>query len=263
MFESKRLSGYALIVMSVISLGCTAGFSQNVIQRSGESSTVAIQGSSSKRITIESDGWQLVGDLQIPVLKGRRAPVVVMLHKANGSRAAYIALAQLLAQKGIASLRLDLRAHGESTNKGKFGPPFDESMRQFLIGSNLDVTAAIDFLKTVKDIDARRIAFVGASFSGEQMAIAARKSGYGKAYVALSPGSFSNESINAIDKSGAAWLFVRSADEKNLKGMHEDIRKVSKLAEFIELTGDKHATDIFDSHPELNETIADWLRRKL
>jgi dienelactone hydrolase len=97
-------------------------------------------------------------------------------------------------------------------------------MRQFLIGSNNDVTAAVSYLRSVKEIDRTRIAFVGASFSGEQMAIAARKSGYGKAYVELSPGSFSRESINAIDASGAAWLFVRSADERNLKGLHEDIR---------------------------------------
>lgn len=251
-----------LLVTLSTAVFCHAGVSQNVTRAVGEVSTVPAQNASSKRIVIESDGWRLIGDLLLPSVKAP-VPGVIMLHKANGSRTAYIELAEKLAERGIASLRLDMRAHGESTNKGKFGPPFDEAMRQFLIGSNDDVTAAANYLKTVKEIDHTRIAFVGASYSGEQMAIAARKSGYGKAYVELSPGSFSQESINAIDASGAVWLFVRSADERNLKGLHEDIRKTSKAAHLLEVPGTAHATDLFGTNPELIEMIAAWLRRHI
>ena len=215
------------------------------------------------RITIESDGWLLVGDLRMPRAKRATVPVVLMLNKANGNRAVYADLADQLALHGIASLRLDMRAHGESSNKGKFGPPFDEKMLALLNGSENDVTAAVAFLKNTKGIDPTRIGVVGASYSGEQMAVSGRKNGYGKAYVALSPGSFSDESIAAIDTSGARWIFVRSADERHLKGLHENIRKLSKTAELLEVAGDKHATELLDSAPGLTEMITGWFKRNL
>lgn len=213
------------------------------------------------RVTIASDGWNLVGDLTMPQSK-QPVPVVLMFNKANGTRDAYKALAKDLADRGIASLRVDLRGHGESINKGKFGPPFDAPMRALLDGSDSDISAAIEHSKKLKGIDPTRIGVVGASYSGEEMAISARKSGYAKAYVALSPGSFSEASINAIDGSGAKWLFVRSADERNLKGMHEAIRKVSKSAELFEVAGEKHASDLLESQ-SLTEVLAVWFKNNL
>jgi dienelactone hydrolase len=214
------------------------------------------------RITIASDGWRLVGDLQMPQARGL-VPAVLLLNKANGTRAAYSELSKELARNGIASLRLDLRAHGESTNKGTFGPPFDEPMLRLLAGSENDVMAALSYLRNLKGIDPQRLGVVGASYSGEQMAVAARKSGYAKAYVALSPGSFGEESIKAIDGSGARWLFVRSTEEPHLKGLHEDIRKQSKTAELLEVAGNKHATVLLDSAPGVAEMITGWLKRNL
>ncbi len=217
---------------------------------------------SERTVEIPSNGWVLVGDLKIPRSK-QPVPVVLMLNKANGTRRSYEAMAEQLADRGIASLRLDLRGHGESTNKGKFGPPFDAPMQALVDGSDQDVLAAIAFVRTAKGIDQARIGVIGASYSGEEMAVAARRSGYAKAYVALSPGSFSEESIKAIDTSGSSWLFVRSADERHLKGLHEDIRKISKLAQLFEVAGDKHATEMLASTPLLNEMIAVWFKHNL
>ncbi len=213
------------------------------------------------KVNIESNGWKLIGELRMPSSNGP-VPVVLMFNKANGTRDAYRALAGHLADRGIASLRVDLRAHGESTNKGRFGPPYDAPMRALLDGSDLDISAAIEHSKKLKGIDGTRIGIVGASYSGEQMAISARKSRFAKAYVALSPGSFSEGSINSIDGSGAKWLFVRSADERNLKGMHESIRKVSKYAELFEVAGDKHASDLLESE-SLTQMLAVWFKNNL
>ncbi|MEQ1762045.1 MAG: hypothetical protein ABL984_02760 [Pyrinomonadaceae bacterium] len=215
-----------------------------------------------RRVTIESYGWKLIGDLRMPKVKGP-VPVVLMFNKANGSRDAYKPLAGYLSDRDIASFRIDLRGHGESTNKGKFGPPFDAPMLALTEESDRDVYAAVAYVKGLKGIDIARIGIVGASYSGEEMAIAARKMGYAKAYVALSPGSYSEQSINAIDTSGARWLFVRSADERNLKGMHEEIRKISKTAELFEVAGSKHASDLLDATPGLPEMIAAWFKHNL
>ena len=216
------------------------------------------------QVVIENDGWKLVGNLLRPKSK-KMVPAVVLLNKANGRRSAYEKMARHLAKNGIASLRIDLRAHGESINKGKFGPPFgaDEKMRALLVGSDTDVTVAVNYLKKLKGIDPNRIGLVGASYSGEEMAISARKNGYGKAYVALSPGSFGEESLNSIDSSTASWLFITSAEERFLKGFLSTVRQKSKTAQTMEVAGDKHATDILDSNSELAEMLAVWFKYRL
>ena len=77
----------------------------------------------SERISIQSQGWELVGDLTIPEVDANAdtdsvapVPAVLMLNQAAGDRTPYVDLAGYLADRGIASLRLDLPGHGESTN---------------------------------------------------------------------------------------------------------------------------------------------------
>ncbi|HRH41258.1 MAG TPA: hypothetical protein PKY82_06395 [Pyrinomonadaceae bacterium] len=220
-------------------------------------------GAKETRIVIENDGWNLIGDLQIPKSK-KLVSAVILLNKANGNRQVYEKLASHLAENGIASLRIDLRGHGESINKGKF-VPFQENATEILNDTDKDIFAITKYLKAVKGIDPNRIGFVGASYSGEEMAVSARKNGYEKAYVALSPGSFSEESVKAIDSSKAAWFFIKSVDERarTLKDFFATIRRQSKTAQTMEIAGDKHATDILDSNPELAEMIAIWFKYHL
>ena len=73
------------------------------------------------RVVVPNDGWELVGDLRLPASQ-QAAPAVLMLNKAADDRTVYEALAVHLANKGVASLRLDLRGHGESINLGRFVP---------------------------------------------------------------------------------------------------------------------------------------------
>ena len=70
-------------------------------------------------ITIDSGDWQLKGDLSVP-----ESPVAfaILLHKAAGDRSAYTEMGKILAKNRIASIRLDLRGHGESINLGSFDP---------------------------------------------------------------------------------------------------------------------------------------------
>jgi dienelactone hydrolase len=211
-----------------------------------------------RRVIVDSNGWKIVGDLLVPKSK-RPVPAVILLNKAAGNRRAYELLARHLAERGIASFRIDLRGHGESINKGKFVPGSQGSL-SLIEGSDEDVTSAFRYLKTVAGIDAQKIGFVGASYSGEEMAVSARKYGYGKAYVAISPGSFSEESTEAIDRSGIPWLFIKSTEEraKTLKDFFPLLRQRSRTAQIMEVVGTEHATDIFGAHPELAEMIAVW-----
>ncbi len=216
-----------------------------------------------ERVTLNSDGWEIVGDLRLPK-SAKPVPAVILLNAAGGNRKDYEELADQLEKRGIASFRVDLRAHGESINKGTFGPPFDEKMLSLLVGTDRDVSVISNYIRSHPKIDSERIGFVGASYSGERMAESARKGRYGKAYVALSPGDFSDESIEAIDKSKVPWFFIRSLEERDFfNELFAGIRQKSRTAQILEIPGSEHATRILAHHLEMSEIIAVWFKNKL
>jgi len=213
------------------------------------------------RVVIQSQGWELIGDLRIPTGSGR-FPAVLMLNQAAGNRTAFADLARLLAERGIASLRLDLRGHGESVNLGRFVPG-ERQHDPMIWDSEADVEAAIQYLRAHTRIDGGRLGVVGASYSGEEMAEAGRLHGYVRAYVALSPGSFSDESVRGIDSSGVPWLFVVSRDERYLREITAAVREQSRTVEMVVLPGTEHAARILNSRPDIAERIAVWLATQL
>lgn len=216
---------------------------------------------SESTVKIASGDWVLVGDLSLPESKAP-APVVLMLNKAAGDRTVYEDLARALFDRDIASLRLDLRGHGDSTNFGTFVPG-ELNPDPMIWDAEKDVVAAVNYLKEHGRVDPSRIAVVGGSYSGEEMAEAGRLVGYVAAYVALSPGSFSDESITGIDESGAPWLFVTSRDEPHLQEIRRLVTETSVSVEQIITPGRNHATRLLVDFPDLNERIAVWLYNKL
>lgn len=213
------------------------------------------------RVVVESAGWRLVGDLVLPG-SARPLPAVLLLNQAAGNRSAYVELAQYLADRGIASLRLDLRGHGESTNLGRFVPG-DSLTRSFIWDSEADVIAARRYLASLETIDAERVAIVGASYSGEEMAEAGRLTTFARAYVALSPGSFSDESIAGIDTSGVPWLFIASREERFLKEITAAVLAETRTADIVLVPGRAHASNLLEDHPDLVPRIAAWLDQAL
>ena len=213
------------------------------------------------RVEVTSDGWSLVGDLMLP--KGKEPhPAVMMFNKAAGDRHVYIELASHLADRGIASLRIDLRGHGESTNLGSFIPGKNRP-DPLIWDSEVDVIAVSNFLKSYSNIDSTRVGAIGGSYSGEEMAEAGRLSGYLDAYVELSPGSFSDESIDGIDSSNVPWLFIVSNNERYLKEITSSVQERSKDVELIIVPGTQHATEILVESKSMAERIAVWLAYQL
>jgi len=212
-------------------------------------------------VVIESDEWDLIGDFLIPCTD-ELVPAVLMLNQAAGDRNVYQELATQLAARGIAALSLDLRGHGESINLGAFVPG-DMQRDPKIWDAERDVATAHEYLKTHPRIDPERIAIVGASYSGEEMTEAGRRGGFAEAYVALSPGSFSDESIASIDESKVPWLFIASRDERFLQEITQAVRERSESVELLVLPGTSHATDLLEANPGLSERIATWLASKL
>lgn len=224
-------------------------------------------GPTTERAILESGGWRLVGDWTTPA-SGGAVPAALLLHRAAGSRAEYTALASALARRGIASLSLDLRGHGNSDNLGRFEPPYAEN-RGIIEGTQDDVRAALQWVASQERVNPDRIACVGASYSGEAVGEALREGGESvTAVVMLSPGSFSSESIALVDADEAAWLFIRTTEESEdsvefIDAVFSALERGSETAEIRVIPGGGHATRMFETQSFIVEQIADWLAQQL
>ncbi len=209
-----------------------------------------------ERVVLESDGWRIIGDLRLPG-NGKPAAAVLLLHNWRLDRAAYGRLAGLLAELGVASLRIDLRGHGESTNLGT-------KTRETASGAWRDAVAAIKYLRSHEGIDADRVGILGASFSCEIAARAGREAGGLRAYVILSAGYFSDESVAGVRSGDAEWWFIAAADDH--PRVQQTVRNAAAASEQAELTllsEGGHALELFSTHPELEGKIDDWFARQL
>jgi alpha-beta hydrolase superfamily lysophospholipase len=85
------------------------------------------------------------------------APAVIVCHGAGEFKENYFELCGLLAERGVASLAIDMHGHGESA-----GERFCVEMSQWVP----DVQAAIDFLHQHPRVDGERIGAFGLSSGG-------------------------------------------------------------------------------------------------
>lgn len=218
-------------------------------------------------VEIEVEGWRLVADWRLPS-SGGLVPAALLLNRAAGSCIEYVALSEELSHRGIASLRVDLRAHGDSDNLGRFQEPFAENL-PLLAETWKDVDAALRWIRRQPRVDAGRIAAVGASYSGESIGEALRRGGVrAAAYVMLSPGSFSDESIAEVDSGGRPWLFIRTVEEGPasrpvMDALFEVLAERSESAVIRVIPGKGHATKILAEHPFIAREITDWLLEEL
>ncbi len=115
-----------------------------------------------KLVDFKNKGEKLFGVLHYPeTLKKIKVPCVVMYHGFTGSRTEahflFTKLARKLAKRGIAVLRFDFRGSGDS--EGSFS---DMTVEEELS----DAKAALDFIKTQKNIATDRLGILGLSMGG-------------------------------------------------------------------------------------------------
>lgn len=121
---------------------------------------------SERVISFMVNGQKVEGTLELPDAVAA-PPVVLMLHGFTGTRNEWSSAAvkeglfgrcaRAMADKGVASLRIDFRGSGESD--GKFEDMTVDSEIQ-------DGLAALDFLSSRHDVDRHRISVVGMSLGG-------------------------------------------------------------------------------------------------
>lgn len=213
------------------------------------------------RVTFESDGWQIVGDLHVPETAAP-PPVVIMLHTMwRGNRSEYDDLAKTMGAAGIASLRIDLRGHGESINKGKL--EYLAIVPELIFDGWPDVIAARKFLETRYDVDVGRLGILSASYSGEIAAKAGRYSGYADAYIVLASGMLSLESVFRMQVAKVPFLFVYAEDDHTWAPKMAEFVTKRKFGELWTYKEGGHATALLDSQPNLPTRLTRWLKEKL
>ena len=130
---------------------------------------------SQETVRLRSLGDQLVGTLFVPDAE-RPSSVLIICHGAGEFKENYFELCELLADRGVATLAIDMHGHGESA-----GERYYVNMRQWVA----DVQAAIDFLLTHPRIDRARIGAFGLSSGGTAILEAAVVDPRLKALIAL------------------------------------------------------------------------------
>lgn len=109
--------------------------------------------------TIQGSKGKLVGEVQRPVVQGRKAPVVIICHGLTGYRSEnhLMAVNDTLLAHGYATVRFDFNGHGQSDG------PFSE----MTIENELeDLHCIYDYVAGLKWVDKKRIAVSGHSQGG-------------------------------------------------------------------------------------------------
>ena len=135
-------------------------------QRQGEAPRAARRAASEQHedVRFANGDVRLAGTLISPTTAGRH-PAVILVHGSGAENREYILpFARFLVRRGVAVLGYDKRGAGESTGDWKTAS-FD-----VLAG---DVSAAVEYLKTRRDIDPAQIGLLGVSQAGWVMPLAA------------------------------------------------------------------------------------------
>jgi dienelactone hydrolase len=113
--------------------------------------------------------------------KGRR-PVVIALHGTGGSKQNMLSLCRKLATNGFVAVAIDGRYHGDRITYGKPTEEYNAAIARawrdggehpFYYDTVWDVMRLVDYLKTRRDVDAKRIGLIGISKGGIETYLAA------------------------------------------------------------------------------------------
>jgi len=142
--------------------------------RGGATARTEADGTEAVRITAD-DKVVLAASYWAPTARGERAPGVLLLHDAGGSRADFGEMAELLRKRGFAVLSMDLRGHGESANERlDFAKSTDDEKKTLWALATRDVQAAATWLRTRPEVHSTNLNVIAL---GAGAGLAARQAG--------------------------------------------------------------------------------------
>jgi dienelactone hydrolase len=210
---------------------------------------------------VTPDGWRLGADLFLPA-SDEPAPAVVLMHTGRSDREVFDRLAPLLAVRGVAALALDWRGRGASTNLGRF-VDFTSEQQAGVPG---DVTASYDSLCARPEIDGTRLATLGIAHGAGYGVTGALTDTRTKAVAMMTAYHLLEPEQAGVLQSGAvAVLCVACTPNKLSTGALREIYRCSanRNSRLMEFPEGVLGYQLFELHPDLEPSIADWFAEVL
>ncbi len=208
------------------------------------------------------DGVTIAASLYQP--SRRPTPGVILVHMLTRSRDDWQALANRLADAGIAALAIDLRGHGASGAD----PRGDPGASQDLSPDLLDVQAARAFLASRPDLGVTSVGIAGASIGANLAVLAAAADPTIRSIALLSPGlDYRNlHAEAALRKYGGRPLLMISSEEDGYAT--RSVRRLQKAAgagnrDVRVVNGAGHGTAMLSRQPDLISQLIAWFQQTL
>jgi len=205
------------------------------------------------------DGFTIKGTLTIPATGPKRHPVVIIAPQFHQTRDSFAPLAERLNARGIATLALDLRGHGESTDKGGAAVAVTDDFMASAkaVGFDkipADLAQAAAWVRKQHGIDGRRVGLAGASLGAFSVLMASRQV-RPQAVLALSPAGNEAFGEGALDKlkgglpKGGADLIFAAADDKETADNAKALATVPGVSVLL-YPGSDHGSAFLKDHAE-------------
>lgn len=206
------------------------------------------------------DGFTIKGTLTVPATGPKRHPVVILAPQFHQTRDSFAPLAERLNARGIATLALDLRGHGESTDKGgaTVAVTDDFMASAQAVGFDKipgDLAQAAAWARKQRNLDPRRVALAGASVGAFSVLEAAGKA-RPLAVLALSPAGEAafgpkamEELTGSLSRSGAAVLVFAAREDDDAAKNATALKSAAGVSELL-YDGKDHGSAFLKDHAE-------------
>jgi dienelactone hydrolase len=220
-------------------------------------------------VLVARDGWRLAALLQLPA-GGDPGPGVVLVHGSHHERDAFtygVGLPDLLADRGVASLRFDIRGRGGSRQGSDFHRMAPLQRRAVA----LDVAAALDYLAAIPTLAGGQLGLVGEQDTAASVVAAAAVDPRVAALVLLSPRLPSSALSQLRTRSIPTFALVSKEDRESLRATTAAYAAAPPDRRRIEVfAGLGFGTTMFmartfeqPDEESLEQMVADWLVHEL
>lgn len=226
------------------------------------SAQTASSGPNRRLITYQTeDGWTIHGTLFFPKSTGFKPPAAVLILSEPGIRNQDTHtdnLARAVNEKGIAALTIDMRGNALSHGRKDFELFSPKDMEGF----RLDILGAIDFLRSQKDLDGRRLA-VAASGGTADYAVraSAERMEHVEAIILASAHELSPESREYISfrRSLPVYVLVGDREDREAQKIASEPYFLSRNRDSKIYFGLDRGAGMFNRPPQVAEKVAAWL----
>jgi alpha-beta hydrolase superfamily lysophospholipase len=213
---------------------------------------------------ITEDGVKISGNYFKP--KKEHAPVFLLLHMMPSTKESWNSFATHLQEKGFAALAIDLRGHGNSTDKNGLKLDYKDFKDHEHRDSMKDIAAAKEFLAGQANVDISGMAIAGASIGANLALWQASIDKDVKILILLSAG-LNYRGIQAAQLapgySGRVYILASVGDTNAAKSSRDLFDIFSGDKELKIIQGNSHGTNMFISEPELIDKLLEWTSRRI